>query len=193
VARWKHRTTDISLYYVGESGAPFTYGDSAAGKFSGDLNADGTSADDPIYVPRNATDPSEIVFAGGGDSAATQGLAFERFIRDTPCLLRQRGRIVARNSCRGSWVNTSNLSVRQSLPAIAAHGTTVQLEVFNVLNLLNTSWGRLQVPNQWILLYAGQTNSAVSRPMFRFNAENTRSAENAESGYQLQLSLRYSF
>jgi hypothetical protein len=192
VARWRHRTTDISLYYVGESGAAFTYGDSTAttGK-SGDLNADGSAADDPIYVPRNATDPSEIVFAGSDSSS--QAAQFERFIRDTPCLRRQRGRILARNSCRAPWVNTSNLSVRQSLPAIGGHAASLQLELFNVLNLFDRSWGLLQIPNAWILQYAGRTQGAVPQPIFRFDANNTSSIRNAESGYQFQVSLRYSF
>ena len=52
----------FSLLHIGESGTPFTYGDSSASNW-GDLNADGTSANDPIYVPRNTADPSEIVFS----------------------------------------------------------------------------------------------------------------------------------
>jgi hypothetical protein len=143
---------------------------------------DGTSADDPIYVPRDARDPSEIVFAG--DSAAIQGAMFERFIDATPCLRRQRSRIVARNSCRGSWVNTSNLSVRQSLPAIWRHAATIQLDVFNVLNLLSKSWGLVEVPNPWILQYVGRTKDAVSQPTFKFDPTNTRTPPNAESAYQ---------
>ena len=194
VARWRHRTTDISLYYVGESGAAFTYGDSTAtaGK-NGDLNADGTAADDPIYVPRNAMDPTEIVFTGS--DSAQQALDFEQFIRDTPCLRRQRGRILARNSCRAPWVNTSNLSVRQSLPAIGGHAASLQVDLFNVLNLLDRSWGLLEVPNTWILQYAGRTQAGpgAAQPLFKFNAVNTRSIANAESGYQFQISLRYSF
>jgi hypothetical protein len=190
-ARWRHQTTDISLYYIGESGAPFTYGDSTSGKLNGDLNADGTSADDPIYVPRNATDASEIVFAGA-DSAA-QGTAFERFIRDTPCLNHQRGRIVARNSCRGSWVNTSNLALRQSLPSIGGRPASLQLEVFNVLNLLDRSWGLVALPNPWILQYAGQTTGATPQPKFTFNSARPRTILTADSAYQLQLSLRFSF
>jgi hypothetical protein len=193
VARWRHRTTDISLYYVGESGAAFTYGDSTAtaGK-SGDLNADGTAADDPIYVPRNAMDATEMVFAGS--DSAQQARDFETFIRGTPCLRRQRGQILARNSCRAPWVNTSNLSVRQSLPAIGGHAASLQVELFNVLNLLDPSWGRLEVPNAWILQYAGRTQVGGSpQPLFRFNASNTRGYQNAESSYQFQISLRYSF
>jgi hypothetical protein len=191
VAPWSRWKTDISLYYVGESGIPFTFGDSSA-EGKGDLNADGTSANDPIYVPRNANDPSEVVFAGS--DAATQGAAFERFIRDTPCLRRQRGAIVARNSCRGPWVNTSNASLRQSFQTIRGHAVSVQLDVFNVLNLLNSSWGLFQMPNRTILQHVGQTSGTASQPVFRFDAANAgTSTQNLESGYQFQLSLRYSF
>ena len=191
VAPWRHWTTDISLYYVGESGAPFTFNDSTAGGM-GDLNADGTSANDPIYVPRDATDPLEIAFAGA--DAATQGAAFEDFIQGTPCLRRQRGQIAARNSCRGPWVHTSNASLRQSLQAIRGHDISLQLEVFNLLNLISSSSGLFKVPNATILQHVGQTSAPNGRPMFRFNAEDAGySTRNLESGYQLQFSLRYTF
>lgn len=190
-APWKRWKTDFSLYYIGESGTPFTFGDSTAGGL-GDLNADGTSANDPIYVPRDATDLSEIVFAGI-DSPA-QGAAFEAFIRKTPCLRRQRGTIVGRNSCRGPWVNTSNASLRQSLRAIGAHDLSLQVEVFNVLNLLNPSWGLFRVPKATLLQHVGQTLGTSTQPIFYFNAASAgASTENLESAYQLQLSLRYSF
>jgi hypothetical protein len=175
---------------VGESGTPFTFGDSTAGGL-GDLNADGTSADDPIYVPRSATDASEIVF---DSSDSTQAAAFEKFIRDTPCLRKQRGAIMARNSCRGPWVNTSNISVRQSLQAIGGHDLSAQLEVFNVLNLLSPSWGLFRVPEETLLQHTGQTSGPLSQPVFHFDAATAgMSTQNLESGYQLQLSLRYSF
>ena len=58
--RWR---TELSFYYVGESGRPFTY--IAFGTVGrGDLNADGSNANDPIYVPRNALDTLEIKFSG---------------------------------------------------------------------------------------------------------------------------------
>jgi hypothetical protein len=189
-APWKRWKTDLSLYYIGESGTPFTYGDSSALGL-GDLNADGTSANDPIYVPRNTTDPSEIAFVGGD---ARQAAALEQFIRDTPCLRRQRGAIVVRNSCRGPWVNTSNASIRQSLPAVGRRDVSLQLEVFNVLNLLNSSWGLFRVPNAVLLQHVGQTSGASPQPVFSFDAASAgTSTRNLESGYQLQLSLRYSF
>lgn len=188
-APWKRWKTDVSLYYIGESGSPFTYGDSTSGR--GDLNADGTSANDPIYVPRDATNPAEIVFSGT-DSLA-QGAAFEDFIRSTPCLSSQRGAIVARNSCRGSWLSTSNLAVRQSLSSLPGRNLSLQLDVFNVLNLLNHSWGLLRTPNPWILQQLGQTKGSDSQPVYHFDSGNISSTQNLESGYQLQVSLRVSF
>jgi hypothetical protein len=190
-APWKRWKTDVSLYYIGESGTPFTFGDSTAAAM-GDLNADGTSANDPIYVPRNARDPSEIVFAG--KDSATQGLAFEHFIRDTPCLRRQRGTIVARNSCRAPWVNTSNASVRQSLQSIGGHEVSLQIEVFDMVNLFNPSWGLVRIPSETILQHVRQTAGPAPQPVFHFDAASAgTSTQNLESGYQLQLSLRYSF
>src|SRR5437773_3119594 len=98
-APWRRWTTDVSMYYVGESGSPFTY--VAGGVGLGDLNADGAARNDPIYVPRSAFDTTEIMFSGSGadtSSAAagqrilSQQAAFEQFIATTPCLRRQRGR-----------------------------------------------------------------------------------------------------
>ncbi|HEY0241260.1 MAG TPA: hypothetical protein VGC52_01220, partial [Gemmatimonadaceae bacterium] len=190
-APWRRWKSDFSLYYVGESGAPFTFGDSTAGGL-GDLNADGTSANDPIYVPRDANDPAEIVF--GGSDAAEQAEAFEKFIMNTPCLRAQRGAIVARNSCRSPWVHTSNASLRQSLQGIRGHDIALQVEVFNLLNLLNPSWGRFKTPNRNILQHVGQTSGVRGQPIFHFDAGQAgMNTQNLESGYQLQFSLRYSF
>lgn len=187
-APWRRWKTDFSLYYVGESGSPFTFGDSSANGL-GDLNADGTSANDPIYVPRNASDPTEIAFDLDG-----QGDAFEKFIRATPCLQKQRGSIMARNSCRGPWVHTSNASIRQSLQTVQSHDLSLQLELFNLLNLLNAHWGLMKIPNPWILTQARQSRSTPTQPVFSFDAASAAaSTQNLESGYQLQLSLRYSF
>ena len=198
-APWRRAPTSVFLYYIGESGVPFTYTDSTAGeagKPNGDLNADGSSANDPIYIPRNAADTSEIVFDGSATEVRAQQSALESFISSTPCLRRQRGRILARNSCRGSWVHTSSAAVRQVLPALAGHEATLELEVFNLLNLLRSDWGRYRAPTTVLLRQVGQTtgSAATAQPRFRFDQDwQPYSVANAESGYQLQLALRYRF
>lgn len=201
--RWP---TDISFYYVGESGSPFTYLAGGAGR--GDLNADGASTNDPIYVPLDATTPAEIAFSGRSDSAGadnspsalagrilSQQAAFERFIAGTPCLRRQRGRIVDRNSCREPWSHTTIASVRQSVP-VGRRRPEIALDVFNVLNLLNGNWGRYRVALPRLLEHVGQTVDADgnSQPIFRFDAARELwTTVQAESAFHLQLGVRYRF
>jgi hypothetical protein len=197
-APWTRWATGVSLYYIGESGMPFTFTDSAAGAApNGDLNADGSNANDPIYVPRNAADTAEIVFqATAVANVAQQQAALESFIARTPCLRRQRGRILARNSCVSPWVHSSSAAVRQSLPALASHEGTIELEVFNLLNLIRRDWGLNRVPNTFLLRQVGQTPGTVatSQPVFSFDTNwQPYFTANAESAYQLQLALRYRF
>ena len=195
-APWKRWSTDVSVTYVGESGVRFTYLDSSASPGLGDLNADGSSANDPIYVPRNAADPDEIRFAGTPVEVAQQQVAFERFIHGSACLRRQRGGMVERNSCLAPWVHSANLSLRQALPPLSGHRLTLQLDIFNVLNLLNSRWGLMRLPNVNVLEHVAQTSGGAdaSRSVFRFNPQVRRySAANPESSYQLQLAARYQF
>lgn len=202
--RWP---TNLSLYWIGESGSPFTYRAWGTGR-RGDLNADGSNANDPIYVPRSAFDPAEIRFSGRSElpradnspeaQAARvnrQRAAFERRVADTPCLASHRGRLLARNACREPWSNTTMLSVRQALP-FADGALEAELDLFNVLNLLDGDWGRRRVALPDVLEHVGQSSGAPegARPVFRFNPDAPEwSIDPAESGFQLQLGLRYRF
>jgi hypothetical protein len=168
----------------------------SAGRGRGDLNADGTNANDPIYVPRNASDTSEILFGGTPAAIAEQQTAFERLVEGTRCLRRQRGRIMARNSCRAPFVHVTNASIRQSVPLVRGQAVALQLDVFNVLNLLHKDRGHVRVPNTALLEQVAQTPGEPrrSQPVFRYDPTRPRfSTQNIESGYQLQLGLRYEF
>jgi carboxypeptidase family protein/TonB-dependent receptor-like protein len=205
-APWRRWTTELSLLYVGESGSPFTY--LAFGTRLGDLNADGSNANDPIYVPLNALDPTEILFTGVSldpaedNSPAAQEArirdrqaAFEAFVEGTPCLRRQRGTILERNSCREPWSHTTVVSARQQIP-VARQALEVQLDLYNLLNLLRGSWGLRRVANPALLEHVGQIPGPLgdSQPVFRFDKlDSPWTAVPAESAFQLQLGLRYRF
>ena len=194
-APWRRLPTDVSVQYTGESGFPFTYTDSSAGG-RGDLNADGTNSNDPVYVPRSAADAAEITFAGTAAEVSAQQAALEDFIERSDCLRRQRGRIMERNSCRGPWIHTTSLALRQSVPAWRSQALTLELQVFNFLNLLNEDWGHHNVPNAVLLEHVRQTPGpeSESQPVFRFNpGRSAFSTQNIESSYQIQLALRYTF
>lgn len=206
-APWERWSTVLSFYYVGESGSPFTYRAWGTGQ-RGDLNADGSNVNDPIYVPRDALDPSEITFSGRSDapdadnSAAAQTervsrqqADFERLVEATPCLRRQRGGILERNSCREPWSHTTVLSVRQAIP-VGRHAVEAQLDVFNVLDLLSDDWGRYRVAAPALLEHVGQTEGPpeTTQPVFRFDTTAPEwTTLETESAYQIQLALRYRF
>jgi hypothetical protein len=195
-APWSHWMTELAVLYVGESGSPFTYTATGIGG-RGDLNADGSNSNDPIYVPTNAADPEEIVFAGTAAEVATQQQGFERFIEASPCLRHQRGHILERNSCREPWTNTTVVSLRQRVP-LGGRGFDVQLDVFNLLNLLNARWGlRKQVETAGrssLLEQVGQAaGPAGSEPVFRFADLSPWTVLPAESAFQFQLGIAFRF
>jgi hypothetical protein len=205
-APWRRWLTELSLLYVGESGSPFTYRAGGAGG-RGDLNADG-GLNDPLYVPRSALDPGEIVFTGvsaepGADNSPAaqdarvlrQRAAFEQFVASSPCLRRQRGRILARNSCREPWAHTTAASLRQAIP-IGGQVVEAQLDVFNLLNLLDGDWGRRRLANPVLLEHVGHTSGTAGapEPVFRYlESAGSWTTDPAESAFQLQFGIRYRF
>jgi hypothetical protein len=205
-APWRRTRTELAFYYVGESGNPFTYVAHGAGTPRGDLNADGSNLNDPIYVPLDASDTNEIRFTGaavGGDNSPVaqaarvrnQQEAFERLVRTTPCLRRQRGRIAERNSCREPWTHSTVALVRQPM-RVGPHRVDAELQLFNVLNLLDREWGQYRLARPQVLEHVGYTPAAsgLPQPVFRFAATSDRwTTLESESRFQLQLALRYRF
>jgi hypothetical protein len=205
-APWHRWATELSLLYVGESGSPFTYVVGGAGG-RGDLNADG-ALNDPVYIPRSALDPGEIVFTGvsaepDADNSptaqiarvASQRAAFEQFIRGSRCLSRRRGRILERNSCREPWAQTTAASVRQMVP-VGHRVLEAQLDVFNVLNLLGSTWGQRRVGSPVLLKHVGQVPGPTGElePVFHFDQiASPWTIVPTESAFQLQFGLRYRF
>ncbi|HUF31083.1 MAG TPA: carboxypeptidase regulatory-like domain-containing protein [Gemmatimonadaceae bacterium] len=190
--------TDIGLTYFGESGAPYSY------IASGDLNADGLSLNDPVYVPNDATNPTEMVFltstfGGTSYTPAQQAEALESFINSTPCLNENRGSILPRNACTGPWTNSVNLKLRQSFRTFRLQHVTVELDIFNFLNLLNKEWGLQESPgtSPITLLTSGSYtggDAVTGRPTYRFNPGYTKFfSNNLRSNYQMQLQAKYTF
>jgi hypothetical protein len=174
----------------------------------GDLNADG-ALNDPVYVPRNALDPEEIRLSGistdpGADNSQpaqdarilAQGTALERFISRTACLRARRGRILERNGCREPWSHTTVASLRQAVP-FGKGALEVQLDIYNLLNLLDRGWGQRKLASDPALLeHVGQTTNTLGQPepVYRFDPASAGwRIDRTESAFQLQLGARYRF
>jgi len=191
--------TDVSVNFVGESGIPFEY------IYGSDINGDGSSGNDLVYVPTDAHVASEILFQQNGNlTPAMQADSLEAFISAHDCLNSQRGKIMLRNSCRTPWTKFMNASVRQSLPTLKGQNFILQLDIFNFLNLLNKDWGAqdlgssfspsllsrrsaVAAPGQPLKWASGAQSVFIFSPFQQFNTKNP------QSNYALQLQLKYAF
>jgi len=216
---WLHNfSTDVTMFYQGVSGSPhdYIYGGSGG---NGDLNADGVQGNDLLYVPTDARNPDQIRFsptgtvaAGNLVTAAQQADAFEALINASPCLSRNRGQIVPRNSCRLPFSNQFDLTVRQAVPLGRGNRVSVAFDIFNFGNLLNKDWGKVAVSpfsgNSAIPLVTHVGQSSTDRftavPIVSYNIKTLDpngtgtpveyQAGNFASNYwRSQLSFRYSF
>jgi hypothetical protein len=91
-----------------------------------------------------------------------------------------------------------NLAVRQSFGAGRLHNISLELQVFNFLNLLNNNWGHQQYTTfggaQTLLGYRSLAggNLATGAPVYTFDPSfKTWNPNNLSSNYQLQFQLKY--
>ena len=213
--RFQPTLTDISLIYSGRSGNHYDY---VYGGGSGDLNGDGFTGNDLVYVPKSTTDSNQVFLVPlGTTTTATEAAALQKFIAGNKCLSSQAGTIMQRNSCVAPWIHEIDVSLRQSLAglgigsALNTHrldNVTVQLDVFNLANLINSGWGKQEytgaIQSVNLLTYVTTENrngksligptGVAARPEFTFDPNTIyTTAQNINSNYRMQLSLRYSF
>ncbi len=206
-APWVTNQTDFTFFFEAISGTAFTYVTTT------DINGDGITSNDPIYVPNDATNVAEMrIGTGAGTAFATNAVAaadFNRFISSQECLDDQRGKIMERNSCRSPLQKRLDLSIRQSLPQFNGHALTLQLDIVNVPNLINRDWGRIRLPvlsptfaQQAILTVRQRQASPLSNETalgYEFDSrlrtgDPFRIAGNQQRDwYAMQVTLRYAF
>jgi hypothetical protein len=206
-------STDFTATYSGVSGSPHDYVYLNSGS-SGDLNGDGRSGNDLIYIPNDALNTAEIRFQNitatvNGvpntviATVAEQQAAFEAFIENSPCLSEQRGKILERNSCKLPFLNQVDVAIRQTVPAIRGQRLSLQMDITNFGNLLNKNWGQQRVAenssnsNVPLLTHRGMstTDPKVAVPIVQFSPSSKEYiiGNFAANYWRFQLSARYSF
>jgi len=134
--------TTISMFWETREAGNASY------TFSGDLNGDGGTSNDLIYIPNG---PSEMNFGNITTSAgvvtvtaAQQAAAWESFIAQDPYLSKNRGKYAVRGAAFLPFVTRADFSVAQDL-FFKVKGSTqkfqVRFDVLNFGNLLNKNWG----------------------------------------------------
>jgi hypothetical protein len=191
--------TSFGLFFEAAEGGFFTAGRTSKYSYTylGDLNGDGESGNDLIYIPR---DMSEMHFEPipGGASAAQQATAFETFIRQDPYLSEHRGEIAERNGGINPWFTNLDLRILQDF-IMGPNTLEVSLDILNFGNLINSDWGVREVVNSAAktpLAFNGNFD-AQGNPLFQFpgTAGTTTFIDDisVNSRWQIQLGFRYIF
>jgi hypothetical protein len=177
--------TRVSLLYAGTSGRPFTY------TVSGDANGDGMGGalrQDPAYIPRDSLD---ITLDSAGNWSK-----LDAFIRQVPCLQRQRGKLAARNSCRNPWFGTINARATKQLPRRTGQKVEFSADIYNVANMLNQRWGLSRYDGFTFgtdLLTARGYDTTNQRGRYGVQVPERGQIDDLASRWQIEVSARYVF
>jgi hypothetical protein len=189
----KNAPTTLGLFYGARSGRPYstTYN-------YYDANGDRAAGNDLVYVP--ASMDEVIMTSSSGAPLADQASAWNAlnaYIEGDPGLSKYRGQIVPRNSSREPWNHSLDARIAQDIPVpgLRDHRLQVTLDIVNVLNLINSEWGKFQyVSNQndtpWT---SAGIDAATGKQKINFSTRDRFVLSQLGTRWQMQLGLRYSF
>jgi Carboxypeptidase regulatory-like domain len=206
--RWG--ATTVSGFWESRNGERPVNTGSGSYVFSGDLNNDGSTSNDLIYVPRDASEMNFQTFVASGRTftAAEQAATFETFISGDEYLSKHRGQYVQRNAVFLPLEHRLDFNIAQDLLLNFAgreHRFQFRVDALNFTNLLNSNWGvgnRFVSTSPLIVPTAAQGGvvDAQGRAQYRLRVVNneliTRSIERTAGTndvYRVQFSIRYSF
>ena len=172
--------------------------------FSGDLNGDGGSANDLLYIHRNTGEMNFATFTTGGRTftAAEQAAAWEAYIAQDPYLSQHRGEYAQRGAVFLPLATNMDLSVTQDIFKSLGgkrHRFQLRADIINFGNLINKNWG----VSQRLVSNSPLTNpaaDAAGRATYRMRVVNNQLMsksyeQTAGLGdvYRVMISLKYFF
>ena len=191
---FKGAQTSISLFYNGQSGQPYSF------TYYGDINNDGFNRNDLMYIPK---DNSDILLGSISNGAYVPASAqtyadFNAYINGNEYLSSHRGQISERNATRSPWNTYVDLQISQDIPVVDGHRFTINLNILNLMNLLNSDWGWNQIvgnPTVQPLTPKG-LDPASGREVYSYFPPTNNTplyASDPSSRWQMQLGIRYTF
>ncbi|MBI2403034.1 MAG: TonB-dependent receptor [Gemmatimonadetes bacterium] len=171
--------------------------------YSGDVNGDGYGGNDLIYIPASQ---SEIVLAtcptlcGSAITPQQQWDAFNAFIEQDKYLRSHRGQIAERFGGLNPWYHNLDLRILQDFgfgTGASRHAFQLSVDILNLTNLINSSWGVRKVASAAATSPLTFTNAfdGQGRPIFNFTgpAQTFVDDPGLLSRWRAQIGLRYLF
>jgi hypothetical protein len=195
---FSHSATSLAVFWEARTIGNNSY------SFTGDLNGDGGTSNDLIYIPRDTSEMNFQQYSAGGRTytAAEQAQAWEAYIKADSYLSKHRGQYAERGAVFLPFVRRMDLSVGQEVFANLAgrNAFQVRLDIQNFGNLLNKNWGvsqRIVLSSQPL---SAQGADAQGRAQYRLRTINNElitqpleSTASLSDVYRIQVSLRYRF
>ncbi len=195
---FKFGATSVSMFWETRNWGNGSYA------FGGDLNGDGGTSNDLIYIPRDVSETNFQQYTSSGTTftVAQQQAAFESFIQGSEYLSANRGQYAVRNAAFLPFVTKVDLGITQEvffMTGTRKHRFQIRADILNFTNLINNNWGQGRAFTTLQPLVP-QTPGADGRPLYRMrnlgssliSTPYARTAGVADV-YRIQLGFRYIF
>lgn len=174
--------TTVSTFFEYAQGGRFNY------IYGGDINNDGSSINDLLYIP-TAGEIGQMNFSGAG-----QAEAFETFIQQDDYLKGRRGQYAERYAAVAPWRSSWDVKVLQDIKLNDKNKFQVSVDVLNIGNLINSKWGVIEQPPFNQVLGVSVDDANVPTYSFDSNIQDTFvSNTSILSRWRAQVGVRYIF
>lgn len=200
--------TTISLFWGGSANSVLGYSNYSY-VFSGDLNGDGGTNNDLIYIPKDITEMNFEQYTASGRTftAQEQAIAWNQYIEKDQYLRRNRGKYAERGAAQLPMVFRADLSIVQEVfTSFLGNRNSLQFraDIINFGNLLNKKWGVGEKftygSNNNVQPLVARGADSQGRALYRFRNTGNQLITNPltpnnslDDVWQLQFSLRYNF
>ncbi|MFZ6749314.1 carboxypeptidase regulatory-like domain-containing protein [Undibacterium sp. Ren11W] len=188
--------TTFGMFYEGRSGKPYSW------TIKNDLNGDGVGGNDLMYIP-SAMGSNQVVFLGDTATNHANEQRFWDIVNSSPELAKSAGGVTKRNDSFSPWTNSFDLRLSQELPGFFGKNKgAFILDLFNVGNLINKKWGRINEvlfrsnggAARSFVDYVGIDSSGRYIYNVKSSVESTEVRQvKGESQWAIQATLRYEF
>jgi hypothetical protein len=183
--------------------------------YNGDLNGDGNSGNDLIYIPKTITDINLVKVGSGGLGTETKNVTDTRtsaqiwsqldaFISNSTYLNTHRGEYSKRNAAVAPYYSKLDLNITQDLKLKVGNSTNTlrfSLDLINAGNFINRDWGVVKIPTATnILKYEGISadgkTPSFSLPFQTGTTPFTQPYQNStgiSSRWQMMFGIKYLF
>ncbi|MDB5364469.1 MAG: hypothetical protein JWM77_396 [Rhodospirillales bacterium] len=184
--------TTLSFFYEAREGQPYSFVFSCGSNVFGDSACTRSRARELFYVPTGATDPRVNFNAPGSISAQAMDAYIVRNGLDN-----FRGQIAPRNAFYSPWTHRLDAKLSQEIPSFwEGHNFEVSMDIFNLTNLINKNWGRIEQSSFFYAAETGITPTIGPDGKYVYTG-TTRDASlttsNRASVWQIQVGAKYKF